>query len=112
MQWVNAAAIPGCTTLSRDESFTLGGVELGMHGDVGPNGARGSIGICVALAREASSATRRPGIDEGCYQTGTSSRLRLEYTHGASGWLNTHCLLNADGKRQLINVIDDSWRLV
>lgn len=112
VQWVNAAAIPGCTTLSRDESFMLGGVELGMHGDVGPNGARGSIGNLRRIGtRSIIGHSHQPGIDEGCYQTGTSSRLRLEYTHGASGWLNTHCLLNADGKRQLINIIDGRYRV-
>lgn len=30
---------------------------------------------------------------------------------GASSWLNTHCLLYANGKRSLINVIDGEWRL-
>jgi hypothetical protein len=35
----------------------------------------------------------------------------LEYTAGPSSWLNTHCLLHADGKRQLIHIIDGKWRL-
>ncbi len=99
-------------TLKSDESFMLGGVELSMHGHQGPNGARGSrknlsrIGVKSIIGHSHS-----PGIEEGCYQTGTSTRLRLEYNTGASSWLNTHCLLNADGKRQLINIIDGHWRI-
>jgi hypothetical protein len=26
-------------------------------------------------------------------------------------WLNTHCLITANGKRQLINVIYGDWRV-
>ena len=52
-----------------------------------------------------------PGIEEGCYQTGTSTFLRLEYNSGPSGWLQAHVLVHADGKRQLIIIIDGKWRL-
>lgn len=110
--WLREANMEGVRALDRDESFMLGGVEVGMHGDVGPNGARGSIGNLRRIGtRSIIGHSHQPGIDEGCYQTGTSSRLRLEYNHGPSGWLNTHCLLNADGKRQLINIIDGRWRV-
>lgn len=98
--------------LERDESFALENVELGMHGDLGPNGARGSIKNLRRIGvKSIIGNSHSPGIDEGCYQTGTSTRLRLEYNVGASSWLNTHCLLYANGKRSLINVIDGEWRL-
>ncbi len=105
MDWANVRA------LDTDESFVLGGVEMGMHGDRGPNGARGSIknlrrvGIKSIIGHGHS-----PGINEGAYQAGTSTRLRLEYNHGASSWLNAHVVLNADGKRQVILIIDGNWR--
>ena len=95
------------------ESRTLGGVEIGMHGDRGPNGSRGSarnlrrIGVKSIIGHSHS-----PAIEEGCYQVGTSTRLRLEYNGGPSSWLNTHCILHADGKRQLINIVGGGkWRL-
>ena len=75
-----------------------------MHGDRGPNGARGSaknlrrIGIKSVIGHSHS-----PQISEGCYQVGTSSRLKLEYNEGPSGWLNTHCVIHADGKRQFVD---------
>lgn len=98
--------------LKRDESLLVCGVELSLHGDKGPNGARGSaknlrrIGVRTVIGH-----SHTPAIEEGCYQVGTSTPLRLEYTSGPSSWLNTHCLVHADGKRQLINIIDGKWRL-
>jgi hypothetical protein len=109
--WLKRGKMENVKVLDRDESFVLGGVELGMHGDAGPNGTRGSrmnlrrIGIRSVIGHSHS-----PGIEEGCYQTGTSTRLRLEYQRGPSGWLNAHCLLNADGKRQIIVIVDGRWR--
>lgn len=99
--------------LHRDESCMLADVELGMHGDKGPNGARGSIKNLRRIGvKSVIGHGHAPGIDEGCTQVGTSTKLTLGYTSGPSGWLNTHCLLHADGKRQLINIIDGEWRLV
>lgn len=98
--------------LAPEESFALVGVELGMHGDKGPNGSRGSrhnlrrIGV-----RSIIGHTHSPGIEEGCYQNGTSTRLSAEYTLGPSSWLNTHTVLYANGKRSLILIIDGEWRL-
>jgi hypothetical protein len=109
--WLEREGCANVQVLARDESFVLGGVELGMHGDAGPNGTRGSrmnlrrIGIRSVIGHSHS-----PGIEEGCYQTGTSTRLRLEYQRGPSGWLNAHVVLNADGKRQIIVIVDGRWR--
>lgn len=110
--WFNKlAGTKAARILNRDESFKLAGIELGMHGDRGPNGARGSVmnhrrlGVKTVIGHSHS-----PAIEEGCYQVGTSTRLRLEYNSGASGWQNTHCLVNADGKRQLINIIHGKYR--
>jgi hypothetical protein len=98
--------------LERDESFALNGVELSMHGDKGPNGSRGSrknlrrIGIKSIIGHSHS-----PGIEEGCYQTGTSTPLRLDYNQGPSSWMHCHCVLYANGKRSLLFIIDGEWRL-
>ena len=102
----------GIKLLADDESYQVSGVELGMHGDRGPNGARGSarnlrrIGVKSIIGHSHS-----PCIEEGAYQTGTSTYLRLEYNSGPSSWMNAHVLLHADGKRQVIFVIDGDWRI-
>lgn len=99
------------TCLARDESFSLGGVELSLHGDQGPNGSRGSrtnlrrIGVKTIVGHSHS-----PGIEEGCYQAGTSTPLKLEYNTGPSSWLQAHVILYANGKRALLPIIDGHWR--
>lgn len=98
--------------LGGNESFVLGGVELGLHGDRGPNGSRGSAKNLRRIGvRSIIGHSHSPAIEEGCYQVGTSTRLRLEYNGGPSSWLNAHCLLHADGKRQLIIIVNGQWRL-
>lgn len=98
--------------LKDDESFVLAGVELSMHGDRGPNGSRGSIKNLRRIGvKSIIGHSHSPGIDEGTYQTGTSTRLRLEYNGGPSSWLNAHVLLNADGKRQLLIMVRGKWKL-
>lgn len=98
--------------LRRDESFMLAEIELGLHGDKGPNGARGSIKNLRRIGvKGISGHPHAPGEDEGFMQVGTSTPLRLEYTSGPSGWLNTDALIYANGKRTLINFIDGECRL-
>lgn len=98
--------------LSRGESFMVHNIELGKHGDKGPNGARGSrnaftkIG-CKSVIRHSHS----PGITAGVYQVGTNSRLDLSYAAGSpSSWLHTDCVIYANGKRSLINIVGGKWR--
>lgn len=97
--------------LERDESYQVKGVELSYHGDQGANGARGNRRSFGRIgAKTIIGHSHSPGIRDGCYQVGTSSRLRLEYNRGPSSWLNTHCVLYANGKRSLVNIIDGKWR--
>lgn len=106
-----AAQVPNSRVLELDEQFVLADVVLHMHGDKGPNGSRGSL---RALRRVASKGiaehSHTLGVEEGWYQAATSTRLRLDYNHGASSWSNAHISLNADGKRQWIIMVDGHWR--
>lgn len=99
-------------TLQVGEDFTLAGCGLGQHGHRGPRGSRGSIRNLRRVGlRSIMGHAHAPGIDEGAYQTGTSTRLQADYTIGSpSDWLNAHCWLHADGKRQLSFIIDGYWR--
>lgn len=98
--------------LNLDEDYIFAGIQLGAHGHRGPNGTRGSLsnleesyGKCVV------GHSHVPGILRGAYQVGTLSHLRVGYNHGASSWFHTNCLIYPNGSRQLINIIDGSWRL-
>lgn len=98
--------------LERGESFVVAGVELGLHFDRGPNGARGSLQNLRRIGVKVMGGHGHgPGIDEGGYQVGTSTGP-LEYGIGSpSGWLNTHGSIDALGKRTLLNIIGNEWRL-
>jgi hypothetical protein len=98
--------------LNRGDSFTVHGVEVGLHGDIGPHGSRGSLRNLRRIGvRTVIGHSHAPGIDEGAVQVGTSTELVLEYNRGSpSGWMNTHCVIYPNGKRALINIIDGRWR--
>lgn len=103
---------PRVHILDGGESLMLGGVEHGMHGDDGPNGARGSV---KNLARIGVKTWTGHGhskeIFEGAKRVGTGTRLTADYTRGPGSWTNADGITNADGKGQLIDYINDRFRL-
>lgn len=98
--------------LDRDQSYTIRGIEVGMHGDVGSHGSRGTAKAFSRIGvRSVVGHSHTPAIEEGCFQAGTSSRLDLEYSTGPSGWLQDHVVIYSNGKRSHLSVIDGRWRL-
>lgn len=96
--------------LKIDESFRIHGVELGMHGHLGPNGARGTLRNLSRIGtRFITGHVHSPGIWQGGYAVGTSSLYRMGYNKGPSSWLHTHGLLHENGRRQLIHIIGDYY---
>ena len=99
--------------LGVDESFKLGDIECGLHGDRGPNGTRGSMKNLSRIGAKVTSAHgHTPGIEEGHYRVGTSTPRSLEYTGGPSSWQNAHVITYATGARSLMFIVDGKWRLV
>jgi hypothetical protein len=98
--------------LQRDDDFTIQDIQLGAHGDLGPNGARGSLrAIEAAYSRSVTGHAHSPEILRGAWQVGTSTYLKLAYNRGPSSWLHSSCLVYSDGSRQMINSIDGKWKL-
>lgn len=109
--WVDKLSDGELRCLRPDESFKISDIECGLHGDDGPNGARGTIKNLARMgARSITGHTHTPGIEEGAYQVGTSSVRRLSYQRGPSSHQNAHCVVYANGKRSLLLVIDGAWR--
>jgi hypothetical protein len=82
------------------------------HGDNGLNGSRGSamqfskLGTKSIIGHSHSAC-----INGGCYQVGTSSRLKLEYNSGGpNSWIHAHCIIHKNGRRQMIFIIKGKWR--
>ena len=98
--------------LDRDEDFKVAGIQLGAHGDLGPNGSRGSVrSMEAAYSQSVTGHAHSPEILRGAWQVGTSSLLKLNYNRGPSSWLHSSCLVYKDGSRQLINSLNGKWRL-
>jgi len=98
--------------LDYDESYKVADIEVGMHGHLGPNGSRGTVANYSKLGvKTIAGDCHAPGIMGGAWRAGTSTLLKRGYNRGPSGWLNTHVLVYANGKRTMINVINGSWRL-
>lgn len=92
--------------LQQDECYRIEGVELGMHGHLGANGSKGSPNQFNSLnLKTITGHTHSPKLLENAMVVGTSTHLRLGYTHGASGWLNAHGILYPNGKYGLLTII-------
>lgn len=104
------------TYLDEDESFIIckdsgGGIECGMHGHHGPNGARGT---CENLARMGRRANIGHGhsatIVDGVYMAGLSGLLDQGYNKGPSSWSHTHIVTYKNGKRAMVTMWQGKWR--
>lgn len=119
-QWPDAFAF--CATdfgteanvrfLRRNESYRVAGVRQDMHGDVGVAGARGSLaGFARMGCKVTVGHSHTPGRKAGAVQVGVLARLIMEYAErGPSTCLHTHCVLHADGKRQLVTTQGTEFR--
>lgn len=107
--WMRRFEIPQTRILDEDESFMLASYECGMHGNRGPNGARGSIRNLRRIGvKSITGHVHSPGEDEGATQVGSmfNSAIGAEYRKGPSSWLQANCFVNDDGKRQLALIVN------
>lgn len=97
--------------LARDQRLEIAGIRHDQHGDIGPNGARGSA---VNLSRTGEKTnighTHSAHIVHGCYQMGTMSVLQMGYNRGPSSWSHSLIVTYANGKRAIITLKNGKWR--
>ena len=94
--------------LNPDESFKVGGVENGMHGDRGIGGARGSIKSYAKIGTKSTIGhSHSSGIYEGVYQNGCSRTYPAEYSEGPCANSYTHTIQYQNGKRTQLTLIPD-----
>lgn len=105
-----ATAMTRLKFLIRDEDFYRHGIQLGMHGDKGANGARGSLQqFLKGVGPTVTGHNHTPMIDGPNWVVGTSTRLKLQYTKGLSSWCNSHVVIFPNGQRMMINIIQGAW---
>lgn len=112
IEYAKKFAKPNVRFLKTGESMVLMRVEYGFHGDIGPNGSRGTtrnlskIGVKVTKGHSHTAE-----IIDGCYSAGKSTGM-LEYENGGpSSHTNSHVAQYANGKRAIIFIIDGRFCL-
>lgn len=83
-----------------------GGIECGMHGDKGNNGARGALrGFAMMGRRSNTGHAHGGGILGGAFQAGTMTGMKLDYNKdGPSNWTQTLIFTYENGKRTLVTL--------
>lgn len=97
--------------LDTDESCVLAGVECGMHGHLGINGARGNSKNFAKLGRPSTIGhMHSAGIHLGVWTAGTTSLMRIGYNRGPSSWSSSHVVLYPEGTRTMVTFWKGRWR--
>lgn len=101
--------------LNEDDSYIIcgaeNGIECGMHGHRGPNGARGSPNGFRRLGRKCNTGhSHSAGIIDGVYTAGISCQSALGYNAGPSSWSQSHIVTYPNGKRTIITMQNGKWR--
>lgn len=112
---MDARALAGIEFVDDDQSFVIcqssGGIECGLHGHLGINGARGNAIQFVKTAMKINKGhDHSPSIHAGVYTAGLSGTLDQGYNKGLSGWAHTHVVTYTNGKRTLVTMVDGQWR--
>ncbi len=104
------------TFLRPDESWVLladveGGIECGIHGDLGPNGSRGGSANFARMGRRANTAhSHTAGIYDGIFTAGHSCKRQMGYNHGPSSWSCSHTVTYPNGARAIVTVWNGRWK--
>lgn len=102
--------------LREDESFVIakeadGGIEVGMHGHLGPNGSRGNARAFARLGRRVTVGHMHTAcIMLGVYVAGTSTKMRIGYNRGPSSWSHSVVLHYPEGTRTMVTIWNGKWR--
>ena len=95
--------------LKRDEPYVLHEIEMGWHGDLGPNGARGSTqGLIKTCRRISKGHDHQATIRDGVYSAGVCART-LDYARGPSSWSISHIVVYPNGKRCILTQNGDAY---
>lgn len=110
--------------LRTDESFLIcdednNGVQMGQHGHLGNNGARGSINAYTKHGtRVTIGHSHSANIRDGVYQAGVTGGhpigeggIEMYYNRGASSWSVSHVVCYPSGKRAIITTHGKNWYL-
>lgn len=98
--------------LLEDDSYKiLGEIEAGLHGHLGPNGARGNPKNLKSAGKVNSGHTHSAGIFEGVYTAGVYGQLDMGYNKGLSSWSHSLIVTYPNAKRAILTIKKGkAWR--
>lgn len=96
--------------LKQDDSYVIAGIEMAMHGDEGPNGARGSTGNLTKLGRKVNKGHDHTATILGDVWSAGACQLRFVYMTGPSSHSVSHIVTYPGGTRTMITVWEGKWR--
>lgn len=108
--------VDGVSFLRADESFIIcpeygHGIECGMHGHLGVDGARGNPAQFAKMGRKANTGhTHRAGIHDGIFTSGLLGLLNMLYNMGPSSWSHSIIVTYANGKRAIYTYWEGFWK--
>lgn len=104
--------------LNEDESFVIcakegdTGIEVGIHGHLGANGARPNPKQFTKMGPRANLGHQHSAsIIDGIYTAGTSSMMDMGYNKGLSSWSHSHILTYKNRKRCIVTMREGQWRI-
>jgi len=87
------------------------GIECGIHGHLGANGAKPSPKSYTRMGPKANTAhTHSANIIDGIYTAGVSGSLEMGYNKGLSSWTHSHIITYSNGKRCIVTMAGPKWR--
>ena len=104
---------PKVTVVKEDESYKVYGtnIEAGVHGHLGPNGARGNPLNLRTVGKANTAHTHSAGIVDGIYTAGVYGNLDMGYNMGLSSWSHSMVVTYLNGKRAILTIkYGKAWR--
>lgn len=103
------------TFLAEDESHIIlpninGGIEAGLHGDRGANGAKGTIVGIAKVDRPTNMGDKHQvAIVNHCYCHGLIGLLDQGYNHGLGSWTQANTITYVNGTRAIYSIWKGAW---
>ncbi len=102
--------------LSEDEGFVLckrkgfPGIECGLHGDLGPNGSRGTTMSLIRLGRPINKGHDHIATRKGKVMSAGALAIRLPYMHGPNSHTVANIMTFKNGARTHVIMWNGKWR--
>ena len=99
--------------LKLGESIEIDSIECASHGDLGNNGARGSVqSLEYSYGSITAGHSHSPTIYRGVYIAGCNCNLVQNYNiGGGSSWMHANVIHYKGGYRQMLLINDGEWKI-